>query len=217
MLEIDLVKHYPVVFHLTRTGAWPLIEKHGLLSVKAICELQCLTSEQIQQHLRQHRPATVKLGRFALRDQKPLRQHNLKRNLQDSGLNPEDWHELLNERVFFSTKPEFVDRLRNSYLNDAVTILAMDTAALLQQHRRVIELTRYNSGAARMPNHRKSRDSLLSIERFPFSPACKPKELTVRHSVPRIKQALVEVRNLSPREPFLNRAGLPVHGSKMYS
>jgi len=202
MLQADLLKRYPVLFHMTNGSAWPSIKNYGLLSPKAIYERLNFPPEEIRRQIRLHRPEKVPLGGFVLRDQRPLRPHNLAHNLKGSDLNPEDWHESLNERVFFSTKAKFVAELRESYLTDAATVILIDTAKLLQRHRETIELTKFNSGAARMPSHKKNRADFQAVGTFPFANTFKPKELTVLHSVPEIEPLLIEVVHLPPHTPF---------------
>jgi len=202
MLEAEFIKNFPVLFHMTKSGAWPLIQEHGLLSTAAICEFLKLSKAETLQHLRTYRPEKVSLGDFTLRDNKPLRQQNLIRNLQGSGLSCEDWHEILNRRVFFSTRAQFVAKLRQSYLLEPVTIITVDTAKLLRSHRGSVELSSKNGGAARMPNHLKSRETFVKFERFSFHAKSKPKELTVDHSVPDLKHLVVKAHNLAPWEPF---------------
>jgi len=187
---------------MTRVGAWPLIQRHGLLSTAAICESLGLSKPETLQYLRTYRPEKIGLGNFILRDNLPLRQHNLVRNLQGSGLSCEDWHEMLNRRVFFSTKAEFVAQLRKSYISDPVTIIAVDTKKLLQSHLDKVELSSKNSGAARMPTHIKSRETFIKLENFPFHSKSKPKELTVYHSVLDLEQLTVKVYDLPARKPF---------------
>jgi hypothetical protein len=196
MLSGKFIRDYPVLFHMTRAGVWPLIQKHGLLSTAAICESLELSEAETLRHLRTYRSEKIRLGEFVLRDNKPLRQRNLARNLHGSGLTCEDWHEMLNRRVFFSTKTEFVAKLRQSYLSDPVTIIAVDTARLLQSHLATIDLSSKNSGAARMPTHMKSRETFIKFEKFSLHLKSKPKELTVYHSVPDLEQLTVKVYEL---------------------
>jgi hypothetical protein len=187
---------------MTRAGVWPLIQRHGLLSTAAICESLELSEAETLLYLRTYRPEKICLGDFVLRDNKPLRQHNLARNLQGSGLTREDWHEMLNRRVFFSTKAEFVAQLRKSYISDPVTIIAVDTKKLLQLQLNKVELSSKNSGAARMPTHMKSRETFVKLGKFPFHSKSKPKELTVYHSVPDLEQLTVRVYELPAQKPF---------------
>jgi len=187
---------------MTRATAWPLIQKHGLLSPAAICQILGLSKAETQRHLRAYRPEKVPLGDFILRDNKPLRQHNLIRNLEGSGLSCEDWHELLNKRVFFSTKAAFVAKLRQSYLSEPVAIITVDTARLLSAHRAAIEVSSKNNGAARMPDHKKSRDTFLPIRLYPLREKSRIKELTVNHSVLDLKDLTVRVDKLTNWEPF---------------
>jgi hypothetical protein len=109
---------------------------------------------------------------------------------------------MLNRRVFFSTKVEFVSQLRKSYISDPVTIIAVDTKKLLQSHLDKVELSSKNSGAARMLNHTKSRETFVKLGDFPFHARSKPKELTVCHSVPDLKRLTVRIYNLAAHETF---------------
>jgi hypothetical protein len=196
--ESEFVRRHPVVFHMTNATAWPLIRQHGLLSAKAICKLEGLSNDETLRQIRTYRSRKVFIGKFILRDQKPLRPHNLVRNLADSGLNSEDWCELLNERVFFATKEMFIRQLRQSYIDEPVTILVVETAKLLDCHRDTAQLCRYNSGASRMPNHLKSRAIFQTLD----SATHPPKELTIMDAIPNIEPLLREVIDLSAHVSF---------------
>lgn len=123
----------------------------------------------------------------------PLRQHNLICNLAGSKWFPADWHELLNSRVFFATKSKFVAELRDSYLPQKVTIITVDTGRLLQEYAHAVELSKFNNGAARLPNHTKGVDSFHRVAEFPYASNFQPRELTVDHSIPDIRPFLMSV------------------------
>jgi hypothetical protein len=202
MQENEFVRRFPVVFHMTNATAWSLIQQHGLLSTKAICGLAGLSNEETLRQTRTYRPRKVRLGKFTLRDQMPLRPHNLVRNLIGSGFSPEDWHALLNERVFFATEARFIRELRQSYISEPVTILVFDSEKLLARQRDTAELCRYNSGASRMPNHMKSRAIFEPFASFVYETKRSPKELTVLDAVPNAKSLVEEVIDLDADESF---------------
>jgi len=195
VLAADFVSEYPRLYHTTNSAAWPLIEKHGLLSAKSICERTGMSHSEVATIIRQHRTNMLPIGEFVLRDNKPLRLHNLRRNLEGSQLTVEDWLALLNERVFFHTSLTHAAKLRHSYITEPMTILTIDTARLFASHGERVEISTINSGAARMPFHTKSRDSFQSLTNFVMLK--KAQEVTVLKAIPNLREMQLEVKHLN--------------------
>jgi hypothetical protein len=99
--------------------------------------------------------------------------------LQGSGLAPADWYAILNERVFFWTTRERLNRFLATYKGEPQKVLEVNTAKLLKHHGDNVEICHLNSGATRMPNHTRSRTSFCKIADFNFSSKHQPVELTV--------------------------------------
>ncbi len=169
MRVAEFCEKYPSVFHMTNEANWPSIQKYGLLSAKSLCkDLLELSQEETDQIISSHRPSSQTRHGIIFRDQKPLNESKLQSCLAGSGLTPAQWYTILNERVFFWTKRDRLDRFIAVYKNESRRVLEVDTARLLDRHLAQVELCQINSGATRMPNVFRSRASRH-----------KPAELTV--------------------------------------
>jgi hypothetical protein len=84
------------------------------------------------------------VGPITIRDQKPLRIHNLEQVLTDMPV--QQWLDLLNDRVFLWAHPDRLVKLRNAraYRNSSHDILVVDTARLVEAHADRIRLTGWN-------------------------------------------------------------------------
>lgn len=192
-----LLRDCPTLFHMAERGAWPAIERHGLLSVSALLDLYGVTGEQRVALEARRRPEAVALAApglpgAVLRDQKPMTDTGLRRCLQ-GGLEPADWYRLLNGRVFFWLSRARVERLAGArtYRGRGHDLIELDAATLVAAHRERIALCPINSGAtSRFPAPR-GPDTLLPIDRYPYEhwrtrrpPSERVVELSVRHGVP---------------------------------
>src|SRR5487761_778376 len=100
-----LVQYYPRLYHMAHEGAWPSIERHGLLSTTALLDLFEIDGARREQLESSRRPkseeiAHAKHGRALLRDQIPLNEKKLITALEDD-ITPQEWYRLLNRKVFF--------------------------------------------------------------------------------------------------------------------
>ena len=102
----EFAERVPCLFHVTDREAWPLIERHGLLSTNSMIE-RFVTDPDHAERLRSERRAKpvplyegVAGERAMLNDNIPLVFSRLASALDD-GLTPVEWLQLLNERVYF--------------------------------------------------------------------------------------------------------------------
>lgn len=149
----ELAERHPRLYHVTTPGAWPLIERHGLLPTAALLELFGLGSAQREAMVSRRRPESVPvahpdLGEVLITDNVPLSEAALARCLED-GLTPADWLRMLNARVFFWADRGRLDGLLNARLNRgrAREVLAFDTLGLARAHAERMEISPINSGA----------------------------------------------------------------------
>jgi hypothetical protein len=149
----ELAALHPRLFHVTSPGAWPLIERHGLLSTEALLDLFEVEDTRRQSLLGQRRPAEVPIaherhGTAVLNDNLPLSARALERCLDD-GLSPADWLRLLNARVFFWADEDGLARLLSARMNRGRrrAVLVFDTLALVADNAARVELCPSNSGA----------------------------------------------------------------------
>jgi hypothetical protein len=191
---------------MAHDGAWPAIQKDGLMSAKALIEAYDVSLEEREKlgsvRRRQsiplthpHRPGAV------LRDQKPMSDGALCKCLEDD-LTPRDWYELLNSRTFFWLSRDRIWRLlgARAYRGIAQTVLTIDTASLLDAHRERIWLSPMNSGSTIYSALPRGPNTFKRTEDFPFTdraatrgPAANVVELLVEDSVPDIANHVLAV------------------------
>lgn len=153
--ELDeLLADCPSLFHVAERGAWPSIERHGLLSTSALLDLYRVRGGERARIEAARRPEGVALRRPGLpgavvRDQKPLTDAALLRCLT-GGMDPAAWYRLLNGKVFFWLSPQRLGRLLGAapYRAHAHDVLELATAPLVAAYRDSITLSPINSGSA---------------------------------------------------------------------
>lgn len=199
--QIALVQRTPLLFHMSADGAWPGIERHGLLSASALLDLYGVTGEARDMLKSRRRCASAILRRegmppATLRDQIPLSDGGLMRCLAP-GTTPNDWYRLLNGMVFFWPSRKRLETLlwARSYRDAAHTVLTVDTASLVAAHGDRVRISPINSGfSARNP-----------APRGPdlFLPLTNPKALTritevvVIGGIPDISRHVVDVSRVA--------------------
>lgn len=202
----DLIRRYPVLFHMAEDGSWPSIQRHGLLSTSALLDLFEVHAERRSPLERQRRPASVELhhgvhGSAVIRDQLPMRDSVLARVL-DGGMSTADWYGLLNSHVFFWLSEDRLDRLlrARAYRDRPHLVLHVDTAAIVDRHRGAIRLTAINTGSTLFNAPRRGVDAFHTIESYPYDRWLQRRgrrdaiaELAVVHAVPDIDGAVTSV------------------------
>jgi hypothetical protein len=210
MLEADLIRLYPRLFHMAEDGSWPSIERHGLLSTKTLLErwevapdvatalggeIRCESS--VVEH--------PEFGRAVVRDQKPINTTALADALVDMSVG--EWLDALNSRVFFFLQPERLSGLLNarSYRKTAHTVITIYTAGLVRAHGSRVELCKINSGFAQ-PHSKaaRGRETFQTIADYahpdreaPRSrPAWDVSELCVGGGVPDIREYVINVERI---------------------
>jgi hypothetical protein len=153
MTTDELIKRYPILWHMAEDGAWPGIWQHGLLSTSALLDLHGITGDQRRQLESQRRPQSVILQRDGLpqaivRDQKPMTDPALLQCLRD-GLTPRDWYRTLNAKIFFWVCHTRLQKMlqARAYRGTPQIVLTVDTASLYQAHGERVLLSPINSGA----------------------------------------------------------------------
>lgn len=193
----ELVRRYPRLFHVCEESNLPGIQRHGLLSTAALCDLFELPQDAREAILLRHRPESVEIshpvhGAAVIRDQKPMDDNGLRRALQD-GLHPLDWYALLNQHVFFWLDRERVERLLSAraYRGKRFALLTVKTQDLLDRHADRTVLSPLNTGATKPMPHPRGKDCFLPLSEYPFEAWLKKRnsrqavvELAVRYSVP---------------------------------
>lgn len=180
MTPDELIYNYPVLHHMAEYDSWPRIQQIGLRTTEQLvdaCQPDAATRDAI---LRQRRPESFNLqhpvvGTVTIRDQKPLKLHNLEPALTD--VTVEQFLDLLNTRVFMWTSPERLDRLLGAaaYRRHRHDVLVLDTGSIVERYFDQIRLTGMNTGATIFPNALpRGADSFMTIPDFPFGERRKP-------------------------------------------
>jgi hypothetical protein len=179
---------------------------------------------------RRHRPTNRSLADGVLiRDQKPMPPTALARCLT-KGLEPEDWYELLNSKVFFWLDPRRLNRQRLACKASPQIVLVLDATRLLLNYCSSAAVTPINTGNARRRAALRNVSTFVAYERWRIDgwegevvPGAKqrdrnhrPAELAISDAVPDIMDYLVatiplgigEVLEDSDSEGLVPSAGL---------
>lgn len=173
MTPEELIAYYPVLHHMAEQDSWPRIQQIGLRTTAQLVDACAPDQATRAAILNGRRPESVELnhpvvGPVTVRDQKPLKLHNLK--LTD--VTAAEFYELLNTRVFMWTSPERLERLLGArpYRNSVHDVLVLDTESIVKAYATEIRLTSMNTGATIFPQAPpRGAESFMTIEEFPFA------------------------------------------------
>lgn len=198
---------------MAESGSWPSIRNHGLLSTSALLDLFEMKGKERYAIECQCRPESItihhpKHGCAVIRDQKPLRERTL-RNLLD-GMSTEEYYFMLNQKTFFWTRRERLERLLNAraYRRRSHTVLTADTRALVTKHQDSIWLSHINSGSAIFGSGRRGTYTFKRISKYPFEEMRKKKrndaivELAVDYAVKNISKLVIRVEEWIGQNPI---------------
>lgn len=192
----ELIDTYPRLYHMAHAGAWPGIQKHGLLSTSALLDLFEINGAQRARIEAARRPDSVTIehpvhGTAVIRDNIPLSEAKLRACLVD--MTPQAWYRHLNARVFFWLTPHRVQTLlgARAYRHQRHTVITLDTAGLLARHRDAVTLSAINSGSTAYNARPRGRQTFRRIDEYPFAERRRLRgaseaiaELAVDHAVP---------------------------------
>jgi len=202
----QLIKRYPLLYHMAEPGAWPSIRQHGLMSTTAALARLNIPLEERRTIDGVQRPKKVTIRspqglQIVLRDQKPMPEDRLRRAM-DGSMTPQQWYELINSRVFFWVSRARLETLlcAVSYRNDEHDVLTIDSESLVRSHEGAIMLCHMNSGNTFPMPHIRGRDTFRSIADYPTkangSPAKEVVELTVANEVLDIEKFVLRVQRM---------------------
>ncbi|MCY7341097.1 MAG: hypothetical protein LH603_04390 [Pseudonocardia sp.] len=171
MTPEELVHNYPVLHHMAEPGSWDAIRQIGLCTTRQLVKDCGLPSDAAAEILETRRKASVRLqhptvGSVTVRDQSPLREHNL------AGVTLQEWLALLNDHVFFWLHPARLDGLLAAklYRDQAHDVLEVRTRDLLERHGDRVRITGMNTGATIFPSSpRRGPDTFMRVKEFPFT------------------------------------------------
>lgn len=199
----DLWTRYPLVYHMATVDSWPSIRRLGLLSTTALLDLFEVTAERRNAIESRKRPQSVLIahpqhGSVTIRDQKPLHDSMLARCLRGR-VSVEDWHRLLNGRVFFWVDEKRLNDLRSAraYREQRQTVIFADTRRLVGRYASRIRLAHINTGATRSVVHFRDLETFQTIEQYDTR---KVVELTIDRSVPDLAEFVVRVEEVGGPE-----------------
>lgn len=172
----DLVAYYPTLYHMAEAGSWDKIRRLGLRTTQQLvdaCDPPLRLRSEIlgQQRVRSYTLEHPLVGPVTIRDQQPLKLHNLVPKL--SGISLDDFLRSLNDRVFLWAHPARLDRLLNArlYRGSQHDVLVVDTAKLAQQCGDRIRLAGINTGATIFPNTPvRSAATFSTVSDYAFRP-----------------------------------------------
>lgn len=201
-----LLRQNPVLFHLAEDGAWPSIQRHGLLSTRAIVDLFAPADHVREAILGQVRNGSVTLsdpdlGEVTVRDQGPLK---FLAACLTPGTTAQEFLDALNGRVFFWMTEERLQRLLGArrYRDQRQTVLRFDTAEVLQTYADRIELAPLNTGSMHVPTApQRGADVFVPLADYPYdlwrakrgSRGDAVVELTIPYSVPDAAALVMQV------------------------
>jgi hypothetical protein len=212
VMPADLAARYPRLYHMAAEGSWPSIERHGLLSTSSLLDLFEVKDDERFALEQAHRPESVTIshpthGTALVRDQKPMSDEGLIRSLQD-GIRPREWYLILNRRVFFWATLERLRVMMNAraYRGLRKTIIVLDTARLLAQHKAAVALSPMNSGATKPAAHPRGRATFLPLNKYPFTERVSQRkeavvEVTVEGGVAPIRPLVLRVEEVAGGRP----------------
>lgn len=168
----EFVARYPNLYHMAEQGSWDSIREHGLLSTSALLDLFEIEGPDRIVIESTHRPASVQIrhpryGVVVVRDQKPMSETKLRSCL--IGMEPREWYELLNRRVFFWPTVERLVRLLSAraYRNSPHVVIAVDTSILLEQVLNRTTFSPINSGSTVYVPVPRGRETFVPLSEYP--------------------------------------------------
>lgn len=193
----ELVKQYPLLYHMTARKNLPSITRRGLLSTSAMLRHFQVPEQQRLKLETCHRPESVEIhhpdGSVAeVRDHKPIKDEKLCKCLED-GLTPREWYQILNSKVFFWVTIERLYKMSKAYSKTRYAVFVVDTKGLLAACLERVTLSPINSGSTLYVPAPRGRRTFLAPHEYPFQSRRRKRgsdnavaELAVEHSLPEI-------------------------------
>lgn len=200
MTPEEFAARHPTLYHMAEQGSWDSIREHGLLSTTGLLDLFEITGPERLAIESAHRPASVKIshprfGVAVVRDQMPMSETKLGSCL--IGMEPQEWYELLNRRVFFwPTIKRLITLLSaRAYRNSPHVVIAVETSILLEQRLNQTTLSPINSGSTVYKPVPRGRETFLPLSEYPqdWWRARRLGEVAVDYGIPSIADMVTSV------------------------
>lgn len=212
MNKQDLVKRYPVLYHMAERGSWPSIRERGLLSTTASLDRAVVTAAERVELESRRRPTSIGIAlqdgaALVLRDQKPMSDARLEQCLLD-GITPRQWYEFINKKTFFWATQARLHTLLGAYGEHEHDVLTVDTASLVEAHQDHMWLCHMNSGNTTPWAHPRNYDIFKRIDAYPATlrglPVKEVAEVVVDYAVPDIARHVLGVCRMRGTEVTVN-------------
>ena len=196
----EFAARHPTLYHMAEQGSWNSIRSQGLLSTSALLDLFEVTGPERYAIESGHRPASTQIshphyGVAVIRDQKPMSETKLRSCL--IGLEPREWYELLNRKVFFWPTRERLIRLlgARAYRDSPHVVIEVETSILLEQLLTRTTLSPINSGSTVYTSVPRGRETFLSLSDYPQTWWRKRRlgEVAVDYGIPNIVDMVTSV------------------------
>lgn len=174
MTPEEFVARHPTLYHMAEQGSWESIREHGLRSTSALLDLFEISGPRRHAIESAHRPASVQIdhprfGVAVIRDQKPMSETKLRSCL--IGMEPREWYELLNRKVFlWPTKERSMGLLNaRAYRNRPHVLIEVDSAILLERRLSRTTLSPINSGSTFYNPVPRGMETFLPLSAYPHA------------------------------------------------
>ena len=210
----QLARLHPTLYHMAEDGSWPSILDRGLLSTRAIVDLYQPDEETRAEILTTIRRRKITLTRDGLpdvtiRDQVPAKFLDV---CMEDGVNPQEYLDALNGRVFFWLSSERLTRLLQARLYRQLrhTVLHVDTSALVEAYPSRVQLAPYNTGSMHVPNAPKRGPGVFTaVADYPYAEWVRRRgksgdavvELTIDYAVPDVSSYVTRVETWADGKP----------------
>ena len=197
MLDIDkFCKLRPRLYHLSAAESWTGIQRHGLLSSRQIL-LKCSVAEERVREIEKHRLIGSYLlqsdehGSFTLRDRTTLSHPGLAVALEKT-CSPEQWIDVLNQRVFLFARKTLLENLLKAPLNRKRShlLLEVNTRKLFDAYASSIELADINTGYTKRKPAQRGPHTFQTPQNYSRTGGAKIIEVTVLEGIPDIMKLL---------------------------
>lgn len=159
---------YQQLWHVTDGGAWPTLQRHGLLSTARLVELFGLPDADTVLSTKREEPIVLEdpeIGRAVLRDQSQLSEKKLEAALTD-GLTVADWLRKMNGLVPLYADRAARDKMLATYAGQDSLVVTLNARSLLDHYGVWFKVTAINTGSSYYGSGSRGNSTFLSVQRY---------------------------------------------------